>query len=521
MNDDQFIREATHCLFSSLTIEKTLFSTFNYFKGFFPLDLAHMFIYDISQDTFRYLALATEKRGILIDEQIKMSQRAKKEIREHALGSVRTYTKSGSDMIQEIFSHFKRNTSKPLLEDHEEFSALGIVLDIGMPLAGGFAMVARGKDRYNDEHRQRLKRLDGALTGAVLNLVNHRNIVCENERLSLEKDELRKRLGHVKNHQIIGAETGLRDVLELVRYVAPTDSPVLITGETGVGKELVAHAIHQESTRKDGPFICINCGAIPESLIESELFGHEKGAFTGAVGLKRGYFEQAAGGTIFLDEIGELPLASQVKFLRVLQTMEFQRVGGVRAVPADVRIIAATNRNLLAMVQKRHFREDLWFRLNVFPIRIPPLRDRKEDISAMADWFAERKAREMNLPTLELSDQARSQLMAYDWPGNIRELQNVIERGLIVGKGGALTFDTLIRQPESPDTGPGLSVVGDFPTMDQVVIRHIKDALILCEGRIDGRNGAARRLGMNPSTLRGRMRKYGIRTRVTVDDSGA
>lgn len=513
MNDDQFIREATHCLNSSLDIESALFATFNYLKKVFPLDLAHMFIYDMAQDTFRYLALATEKRGILIDELIRISSRAKKEIRGHSMGSVHIYTKSQSDMIQEIFTHFRVNTRNPLLGEHEEFSALGIVLDIGLPLCGGFAMVAKGNHRYNDEHKKRLKLLNGALTGSVLNLLNHRNIVCQNERLAREKDELQKRLGHVKRHQVIGADSGLKEVMELVRYVGPTSSPVLISGETGVGKELIAHVIHQESGRNQGPFICINCGAIPESLIESELFGYEKGAFTGAVALKRGYFEQASGGTIFLDEIGELPLASQVKFLRVLQVMEFQRVGGDRPVSVDVRVIAATNRNLLTMVQKRQFREDLWFRLNVFPIRIPPLRDRKQDIPVLADYFSKRKASEMNLPPLPgLTSDAHAQLMAYSWPGNIRELQNIIERALIVGKGKTLTFPNLNESTERPVFQEDQVDPTSFPTMDDMTIRHIKQALILSQGRIDGKDGAARLLGMNPSTLRGRMRKYNIKT---------
>ncbi len=516
--DDQFIQEATHCLYSSLDIEKALYAAFNYLKRSFPLTLTHMFIYDMHRDVFRYLALATEKRGILIDEMIQISSRAKNEFRGYTAGSAHIYTKSGSVMIQEIFNHFLKNTRNPIIPEHEEFSSLGLVLDIGMDLVGGFSMVARGADQYSEEHKRRLKLLSGVLTGSVLNLLHHRNIVCENERLIREKDELQKRLGHVKAHQIIGAESGLKEVMALVRYVAPTASPVLITGETGVGKELIAHAVHQESGRSSGPFVCINCGAIPESLIDSELFGHEKGAFTGAVGLKRGYFEQAGGGTIFLDEVGELPLSSQVKFLRVLQAMEFQRVGGQRPISVDVRVIAATNRNLLSMVRDHQFREDLWFRLNVFPIRVPPLRDRREDIPTMARHFAAQKAREMNLDTQPaIPSDVLARLQDYDWPGNIRELQNVIERALIVSKGETLAFPDLaagvsvpasraIHEPETPV----------FQTMDDMTARHISKALTLTFGRIDGKDGAARLLGMNPSTLRGRMRKYGIRTVKTV-----
>ncbi len=516
LSDDRFIQEATHCLYSSLDIEKTLFAVFNYLKRSFPLTLTHMFIYDMQRDVFRYLALATEKRGILIDEMIQISSRAKNEFRGYTAGSAHIYSKSGSVMIQEIFNHFLKNTKNPIIPEHEEFSSLGLVLDIGMDLAGGFSMVARGGDQYNEEHKRRLKLLSGVLTGSVLNLLHHRNIVCENERLVREKDQLRKRLGHVNTHQIIGSESGLKEVMALVRYVAPTSSPVLVTGETGVGKELIAQALHQASSRNGGPFICVNCGAIPESLIDSELFGHEKGAFTGASTLKRGYFEQADGGTIFLDEIGELPLSSQVRFLRVLQAMEFQRVGGQRPISVDVRVIAATNRDLLSMVRDRQFREDLWFRLNVFPIRIPPLRDRKEDIPAMALHFARQKNRDMNLsedPIIAMD--AMERLKKYSWPGNIRELQNVIERALIVSTGASLTIPVLETAPDFKRSEDN-AVSGEFPTMDVMTIRHIESALTVTCGRIDGKDGAARLLGMNPSTLRGRMRKFGIRTVKTI-----
>ncbi len=516
ITDERFIQEVTHGLNSSLDIEQALFSAFNSLKKFFPLDLTHMFIYDMSRDTFRYLALATGKRGFLIDELIQISSRAKDELRGYTAGSVHIYNKSGSIMIQEIFDHFLKNTRNPLIGADEEFSSLGIVLDIGLSMAGGFSMVVRGPDRYDEGHKPKLRLLEGVLTGAVLNLLHHRNIVCQNEMLIREKDVLRKRLGHVGTHQIIGAESGLKEVMALVRYVAPTATPVLITGETGVGKELVAHAIHQESTRSAGPFICVNCGAIPESLIDSELFGHEKGAFTGAVSQKRGYFEQANGGTIFLDEIGELPLSSQVRFLRVLQAMEFQRVGGQRSITVDVRVIAATNRNLLSMVRAQQFREDLWFRLNVFPIKVPPLRERPGDIPAMARYFVREKAQDMNLPIRpDIDGLSMAALREYDWPGNIRELQNVIERALIVSKDGALSFPDLAPGPGPAAPAPE-NETAVFPTLDQTIVRHIEKALTVCGGRVDGRDGAARLLGINPSTLRGKMRKHGIRTLKTV-----
>jgi transcriptional regulator with GAF, ATPase, and Fis domain len=522
LSDEQFIQEATQCLYSDLNIENALFSAFNYLKKYFPLDLTHMFIYDMSRDALRYLALATEKRGVLIDETIRISSRAKEEFQGYTAGGVYTYSKSGSVLIQEIFGHFQRNTRRPLIRDDEEFSSLGIVLDIGMYLVGGYSMVALGENRYGEEHKRKLKLLGGVLTGSVLNLLHHREIVSQNERLTREKDLLRKRLGHGNVHEIIGADSGMRDVTALVRHVAGTPSPVLITGETGVGKELIANLIHRESGRK-GPFICVNCGAIPETLIDSELFGHEKGAFTGAIDLKRGYFEQADGGTIFLDEVGELPLASQVRFLRVIQSMEFQRVGGQRPISVDVRIIAATNRNLLTMARDNRFREDLWFRLSVFPIKIPPLRDRREDIPEMALHFVTQKARELNLGVRPaISKKAMEQLVAYDWPGNIRELQNVIERALIVSNGEALRFPNLAAETARTGTAATEKGIPKIPTMDEMTVNLINQALTLCGGRINGKDGAARMLGMNPSTLRGRMRKYGIKTEriVRLEDPG-
>jgi transcriptional regulator with GAF, ATPase, and Fis domain len=297
----------------------------------------------------------------------------------------------------------------------------------------------------------------------------------------------------------------------MVRQVATLDSPVLILGETGTGKELVATTIHQTSGRSDGPMIRVNCGAIPESLMDSELFGHEKGAFTGAGQLKRGYFEQADGGTIFLDEIGDLPLAAQVKLLRVLQTMEFHRVGGTWPVSVDVRVVAATNRNLSEMVTQNRFREDLWFRLNVFPISIPPLRHRKDDIPALAEYFVVRKAREMNLampPAISLS--ATRLLKEYAWPGNIRELQNVIERALILGRGHELTFDELIPKTTSLTAPEKKESTIQILSMDEMVKRHIIQTLKHTSGKVEGINGAADILKMHPSTLRSRMKKLGI-----------
>jgi transcriptional regulator with GAF, ATPase, and Fis domain len=291
------------------------------------------------------------------------------------------------------------------------------------------------------------------------------------------------------------------------------DSPVLLLGETGVGKDVIANAIHFLSTRRDTPFVKVNCGAIPESLIDSELFGHEKGAFTGAFAQKRGRFERAHTGTILLDEIGELPLQAQVRLLRVLQDREIERVGGTRSIFLDIRIMAATNRNLEEMVKNGQFREDLWFRLNVFPIWIPPLRQRKADIPALLNHFILQKSRELKLPDIPQVAPGQIEILTkYDWPGNIRELQNLVERALILNPKGPLTFESLHihLQNNKPVESPPADQI---EKLNVVISRHIHKALGEAQGKIHGKGGAAELLGINPNTLRSRMKKLHIHYR--------
>jgi len=278
---------------------------------------------------------------------------------------------------------------------------------------------------------------------------------------------------------------------------------------------VIATAIHCLSRRSNEPFVNVNCGAIPDSLIDSELFGHEKGAFTGALSQKRGRFERANKGTIFLDEIGELPLHAQVRLLKVLQTKEIERVGGIKTIKLDIRIIAATNRNLEEMVRTNKFREDLWFRLNVFPIWISPLRDRKPDIPALLQHFISLKVRELKLTSIPtLSPGVIEPLMEYHWPGNVRELQNVVERDLILNPSGPLTFDHMNPQLKKENSQlPKLSTNSD--NLDEITIRHINNVLSKTNGKIHGPGGAADLLGVNPSTLRNRMNKLGIKFKKT------
>ncbi len=307
---------------------------------------------------------------------------------------------------------------------------------------------------------------------------------------------------------MVGESPALRRVRELIAQVAPTDSTVLIQGETGTGKELVARAIHENSARRDRPLIKINCAALPRELVESELFGHEKGAFTGALQQRRGRFELADGGTLFLDEVGELPAEAQAKLLRVLQEREFERVGGTRSLHVDVRVIAATNRDLHAEADASRFRTDLYFRLNVFPIALPPLRERREDIPHLLRHFAAKTARRLGRAIDGVSPTFIERASAYDWPGNIRELENLVERTLIMSNGGPLDTNELYASPTT-----AMTAAAQAPTvsLQEVERAHIRRVLEGTRWKIEGDLGAARILGLNPSTLRGRMRKLGIR----------
>jgi PAS domain S-box-containing protein len=303
----------------------------------------------------------------------------------------------------------------------------------------------------------------------------------------------------------IGQSPALRAVLDKVRSVAPTDASVLITGETGTGKELIARAIHSASKRRDKPLITINCAAFPTGLVESELFGHEKGAFTGAVARRSGRFELANGGTIFLDEIGEVPPETQVKLLRVLQEHEFDRVGGASPIKVDIRILAATNRDLLQAVHQKTFREDLYYRLNVFPITLPPLRERKEDIPLLVYFLVHKFAARIGKRIDGVTEPTMRRLIDYPWPGNVRELENVLERAVILTTGTRL--DIVPDLLPMPDAAPAAR---QPLTLESVERDHIVAVLQQTDWVIDGPRGAARILGRHPNTLRNRMKKLGI-----------
>jgi len=311
--------------------------------------------------------------------------------------------------------------------------------------------------------------------------------------------------------EIIGRSAQIEKVLKKAELVARTNSTVLITGETGTGKELLARAVHYNSSRRDRPLVKVNCSALPANLIESELFGHEKGAFTGAVTQKTGRFELADGGTIFLDEIGDMPTDLQAKLLRVLQEGEFERLGNPKTVKVDTRVIAATNRNLELAIENGDFREDLFYRLNVFPICAPPLRERKEDIPLLVNYFCDRLGEKVGNEIKSISQKAMDLLIEYNWPGNVRELENIIERAIIISD-----MNTLQSGDWIPQTKKELTISNGISTLKENEKALIMKATELTGGILSGERGAAKILGINPNTLRSRMEKLGINKQVRL-----
>jgi transcriptional regulator with GAF, ATPase, and Fis domain len=408
---------------------------------------------------------------------------------------------------------------EPRFAEFDVYRSVGVQSFVCAPLfvrdqfLGSINYVRIGSPAFDDEEARRLGEISAPVSMALANSLAHEEILHLRDRLAQENIILREEVDtRGMFDEIVGRSQALRHVLTRVQQVAATDTTVLILGETGTGKELIARAIHRRSKRSGGPLICINCAALPSTLISSELFGHERGAFTGAVQRRIGRFELAGNGSIFLDEVGDLPIDTQVMLLRVLQEKEFERVGGTHGVRTNARVIAATHHDLGQAVEQGTFRSDLFFRLNVFPIEMPPLRERPEDIPLLVEYFALRHGARVGRSFRSLDARSLRRLMAYPWPGNVRELENVVERAVILSPDDRLQFDEHSYR-NATGTGAGASAsaaTGLRPGVRQIEKRLIEDALAACRGRVAGEAGAARRLGVPPSTLERKIRLHRI-----------
>jgi transcriptional regulator with GAF, ATPase, and Fis domain len=517
IDEKDFFREATLKLCSSLEIERALHQCLLYVRRFIPAGQAGFHVYHRDEGIVETVAHATPAGGQASAMRIPLSARGRRQIEKQRLGRVRLIDRLGDDPI-----------TGPVADRLEAWDLSAVVMDLVLEktMLGIFSVFNNGREHFSAEHVRLLSLLDKPCAIALTNSLRFRELKNLKELLADDNQYLKEELNKMTGEQVIGAGQGLKEVMGMVHQVAPLESPVLLLGETGTGKEVMANAIHNLSLRKEGPFIRVNCGAIPASLLDSELFGYEKGAFTGAVSRKRGRIERAQGGTLFLDEIGELSAQAQVRLLRVLQEKEIDRVGGSETVRVNIRIIAATHRNLDVMMEEQKFRADLFFRLRVFPIRIPPLRERAADIPALVRHFIQKKSREMKrLHIPGPCPDAMARLMAYHWPGNIRELENAVERSLILDRSNLLFFKEIgsqesIATPLSASLNKDTEPVSgrlhspeltEVPLeLDQVLIAHISHVLDLCKGRVEGEKGAAKLLNIHPSTLRKRMKKLNI-----------
>jgi len=453
-------------------------------------------------------------------------------IKEELLVTPSAAVKKAMDTLQPVVFDMRDNELAP--EASGVAAAEGIKAACNIPLVnrgralGILSILRTTETSFTPEDVDFLSRASGQIAIAVENALAYREISELKDKLAQEKlyleEEFRSEMGF---EQIIGSSTALKHVLQQVETVAPSDSTVLLLGETGTGKELIARAIHDRSRRKQRTLVKLNCAAIPTGLLESELFGHEKGAFTGAISQKIGRLELADQGTLFLDEVGDISIEIQPKLLRALQEREFERLGSTHTRKVNVRLVAATNRDLEKMIADREFRSDLYYRLNVFPIRVPPLRDRREDIPLLVSYFVQKFSKQMQKKVEAVSTVVMKGLTAWDWPGNIRELENFIERAVIVTRGNSLEAPVGELRKANTDI-PTPSVIEEYR---QIVAENVdsgndKDGvaeeyarkqreeiirvLSACKGRVGGADGAAARLGMNRTTLLSRMKKFGI-----------
>ena len=506
-----FFKQAVHCISPSLDMDTVMKCLLEFIKDHIPAHRLTLVNFDYEKGWFNRQGSAALPHVKVFPKHLPM---------ENALEYV-DYSFNRPEkviVINDPETDPFAKTAADYLGNYTE-SAMGLMLTHEELRIGALIVSWKEKNVYTQKHQDLFYLLKDPMALAMSNTLRYQEVSSLKEQYQEEKLELAKKLQAHDAESIIGSGAGLKHVMDAVRKVAAMSSSVLILGETGVGKEVIANAVHAMSPRKEVPFIKIDCGAIPETLIESELFGHEKGAFTGAGSQKIGSLELADSGTIFLDEIGELSLNAQVKLLNLLQNREIKRVGGNKVIHLNIRVICATHRDLLEMVESRTFREDLWYRLNVFPIRIPPLRERKQDLPHLIRYLINKKSSEMNLGKIpELNNFQLGELIAYDWPGNVRELENIIERWLILNCGaGSLNsllhpFSSCINENEAVPSGFDKIFTPDqIQPLDTVVRTYIEQALKACNNIVGGEKGVAVRLGLPRTTLNDKIKKLGIR----------
>ncbi|MGR5143749.1 sigma-54 interaction domain-containing protein [Photobacterium sp. DNB23_23_1] len=503
MVQNLFYRQAIEALTGTLNLEVGLQRCLYFLNQVMPGDVLSVHLWDEALCSLKIIATADHNNAHICQFIIPIEEPSRHIPRwEYA-----TDIKIVNDVADDLISRCVEEALSSLYGEHT-YSHMISRVRIGTERICDVVLLARGQHRYTEADAALFLSLDSLFGVAVSNSLKHQKIKAMHAQLKDENLKLMERFQQFNPHDLIGCNSGLKQVVKMIEEVCQTDAPVLITGETGVGKDVIANAIQSSSRRNKQAFIRVNCGAIPDSLIDSELFGHEKGAFTGATDKRIGRFERANYGTIFLDEVGELSKAAQVRLLRVLQNGEIERIGGRGVIKLNVRVIAATNRSLEDMVAKKQFRADLYYRLCLFPIPIPPLRDRLEDIPLFAEYFISQCREKFQLPFNGIAEGEIEKLQNYHWPGNIRELVNVIERSVISARGKLVTFaihnDPLAKRIKDD---PLQTVI---PTLNEINGDHIRKVLALTDGKIQGVNGAAEILDINPHTLRSRIKKLGI-----------
>ncbi len=510
--DKSFQLSINNALLNTSTKEELCLTLANLLNDQIPFNIMALRIWSGSGLLTDWLALEKESEGGFRSINDRISKEATRELR------ILEKDKSSLDKLPGIFTADRFNDlcdQFPIYayarKSHKIRSVLRLPFHLSMSRSAHIIFSSVEDNAYTAKHLSILEHSVAQISLALDNLLAFKQL--RQEKIYLE-EEIKTEHNF---EEIVGTSSALREVLQKVSQVAPTSSTVLIQGETGTGKELIARAIHKVSLQKDRTLFKVNCAALAPQLIESELFGHEKGSFTGATERRIGKFELANESTIFLDEIGELPIELQAKILRVLQEKEIERIGGKNTLRIDIRIIAATNRNLLEMIAAGYFRSDLFYRLNVFPIYIPPLRKRKEDIPLLAAHFIQKASKKMHKNIERITDESLNEMMAYHWPGNVRELEHVIERAVIISKERMLSVP--ISQESVQSTDEEAMGKSQIRTLKELESEHILQVLKHCNGKVRGENGAATLLDIKPTTLESRMKKLGIKKKYAISKS--